>query len=135
MDLRRSPVIRAWRRWRRPCDLPVPAHPVDTEEANRRFLMYGVLPLWCGPAMADWIMHRRSRIEETTGARESALHALMMTEAGIPVAMQILNRHPLPARTRSQSRNLIAILAPRFHILQLSGTFSFFSVERRLAGE
>ncbi|MFF4537049.1 diguanylate cyclase [Streptomyces aureus] len=35
--------------------------------------------------VADWVMHRRSDIEHTSGVRESAVHALMMTEAGIPV--------------------------------------------------
>ncbi|MFI9258275.1 diguanylate cyclase [Streptomyces sioyaensis] len=90
MDLRHSPVVRAWQQWRRPRDLAVPARSFDTEGANRRFLMYGVLPLWCVPAVADWIMHRRTRIEDTTGMRESALHALMMTEAGVPVAMGLL---------------------------------------------
>ncbi len=90
MDLRHSPVVRAWRRWRRPPDLPVRPHSTDVEDVNRRFLMYGVLPLWFVPAVADWIMHRRTRIEDTSGVRESALHALMMTEAGIPVAMGLL---------------------------------------------
>ncbi|MFI0904466.1 diguanylate cyclase [Streptomyces sioyaensis] len=42
------------------------------------------------PAVADWIRHRRTHIEDTAGTRESALHALMMTEAGIPVAMGLL---------------------------------------------
>nr|WP_232546618.1 diguanylate cyclase [Streptomyces antimycoticus] len=86
------PVTRAWRRWRRPRDLEVPRNAVDVEDANRRFLMYGVMPLWFVPAVADWIMHRRTRIEETSGTRESAIHALMMTEAGIPVAMGLLAR-------------------------------------------
>ncbi|MGW7488237.1 diguanylate cyclase [Streptomyces sp. NPDC054786] len=90
MNLRHGPVLRAWHRWRRPRDLSVPARSFDAEDANRRFLMYGVLPLWCVPAVADWIMHRRTHIEDTTGTRESALHALMMTEAGIPVAMGLL---------------------------------------------
>ncbi|QKV97372.1 diguanylate cyclase [Streptomyces sp. NA02950] len=67
-------------------------NPVDVETTNRRFLMYGVLPLWFVPAVADWMMHRRTRIEHTSGTRESALHALMMTEAGIPVAMGLLAR-------------------------------------------
>ncbi|WP_236076132.1 diguanylate cyclase [Streptomyces coffeae] len=65
---------------------------MNVEDANRRFLMYGVLPLWFVPAVADWIMHRRTRIEHTSGTRESALHALMMTEAGVPVAMGLLAR-------------------------------------------
>ncbi|BBJ46614.1 hypothetical protein SSPO_093320 [Streptomyces antimycoticus] len=92
MTLSRMPVTRAWRRWRRPRDLEVPRNAVDVEDANRRFLMYGVMPLWFVPAVADWIMHRRTRIEETSGTRESAIHALMMTEAGIPVAMGLLAR-------------------------------------------
>ncbi|GHJ26298.1 hypothetical protein TPA0910_07310 [Streptomyces hygroscopicus subsp. sporocinereus] len=92
MTLFRSPASRAWRRWRRPRDLKVPRKPVDVEDANRRFLMYGVMPLWFVPAVADWLMHRRTRIEHTSGIRESALHALMMTEAGVPVAMGLLAR-------------------------------------------
>ncbi|WP_079150403.1 diguanylate cyclase [Streptomyces hygroscopicus] len=92
MTLSRSPASRAWRRWRRPRDLKVPRKPVDVEDANRRFLMYGVMPLWFVPAVADWLMHRRTRIEHTSGTRESALHALMMTEAGVPVAMGLLAR-------------------------------------------
>ncbi|AJZ84331.1 MULTISPECIES: hypothetical protein [Streptomyces] len=92
MTLSRMPVTRAWRRWRRPRDLEVPRNAVDVEDANRRFLMYGVMPLWFVPAVADWIMHRRTRIEETSGTKESAIHALMMTEAGIPVAMGLLAR-------------------------------------------
>ncbi|MEU5728240.1 diguanylate cyclase [Streptomyces antimycoticus] len=92
MTLSRMPVTRAWRRWRRPRDLKVPRNAVDVEDANRRFLMYGVMPLWFVPAVADWIMHRRTRIEETSGTKESAIHALMMTEAGIPVAMGLLAR-------------------------------------------
>ncbi|MGW9032546.1 diguanylate cyclase [Streptomyces sp. NPDC055722] len=32
-------------------------------------------------------MHRRTRIEQTSGVKESAVHALLMTEAGIPVVM------------------------------------------------
>ncbi|MGW7692191.1 diguanylate cyclase [Streptomyces asiaticus] len=92
MTLSRSPVTRAWRRWRRPRDLEVPRNAVDVEDANRRFLMYGVMPLWFVPAVADWLMHRRTRIEETSGTKESAIHALMMTEAGVPVAMGLLAR-------------------------------------------
>ncbi|MFF2147015.1 hypothetical protein [Kitasatospora sp. NPDC058190] len=55
------------------------------EDASRRFLLYGVLPLWFAPAVADWAMHRRTRIEDTSGLRESLVHTLMMAEAGGPV--------------------------------------------------
>jgi hypothetical protein len=77
-----------WRDWRRGPDLPVGAPPGpgdDVEQAARRLLLYGVLPLWFVPSVADWAMHRRTGIEDTTGVRESAVHALMMAEAGVPV--------------------------------------------------
>ncbi|MFD5394196.1 diguanylate cyclase [Streptomyces sp. NPDC127097] len=92
MDLHRSPVARAWRHWRRPADRSVPRRSLDAEDTSRRFLMYGVMPLWFVPSVADWVMHRRTRIEETSGVRESAVHALMMAEAGVPVAMGLLAR-------------------------------------------
>ncbi|MGP3770586.1 diguanylate cyclase [Streptomyces sp. SDT5-1] len=79
--------------------MPTPTPPVldtppaaEIETASRRFLLYGLLPLWVVPGIADWWMHRRTRIEHTTGVRESAVHALMMTEAGVPVALGLLAR-------------------------------------------
>ncbi|MCS0636887.1 diguanylate cyclase [Streptomyces sp. LP05-1] len=85
MRIRRRTTLSRWRHWRSGPPLRVPAGADDVENASRRFLMYGVLPLWFVPAVADWIMHRRTGIEHTTGVRESAVHALMMTEAGVPV--------------------------------------------------
>ena len=46
---------------------------------------YVLLPAWIVPGVLDWWFHRRTRIEATAGARESALHLLMQAEAGIPV--------------------------------------------------
>jgi hypothetical protein len=83
-----------WRGWRSAPDQPIGradglaaalGADDDAEAAARRLLLYGVLPLWCAPSLADWAMHRRTRIEDTTGVRESAVHALMMAEAGVPV--------------------------------------------------
>jgi len=48
-------------------------------------LMYFVLPLWLAAGFADWLCHRATHIETTTGAKESILHILMFTEAGIPL--------------------------------------------------
>jgi hypothetical protein len=84
MRIRRSTLSR-WQRWRSGPSLRVPPGADDVENASRRFLLYGVLPLWFVPAVADWVMHRRTDIEHTSGVRESAVHALMMTEAGVPV--------------------------------------------------
>ncbi|MFD0273099.1 diguanylate cyclase [Kitasatospora sp. NPDC127111] len=76
-----------WRGWRSRPDLPVDRSADDVENASRRFLLYGVLPLWFAPAIADWTMHRRTRIEDTSGLRESLIHTLMMAEAGGPVVL------------------------------------------------
>jgi hypothetical protein len=70
------------------------------EEAGRRFLLLGLLPLWVVPGLADWWMHRRTHIERTSGAKESMVHALMMTEAGVPVVVGLLARvNPLVLTT------------------------------------
>jgi hypothetical protein len=54
-------------------------------EVTRNFLMGFVLPLWLTAGVADWICHRGSDIETTTGTKESLLHLAMLTEAAIPV--------------------------------------------------
>jgi hypothetical protein len=90
MNPRRNTLGPAGRPRRGPRLFRAPLQAMDVESANRRFLMYGVMPLWFVPSVADWIMHRRTRIEDTSGVPESAVHALMMTEAGIPIAMGLL---------------------------------------------
>jgi hypothetical protein len=57
------------------------------EDAVRRLLLGGVMPLWLGAGLADWYLHRRTRIEDTAGPRESALHSLMFAETGVPVLL------------------------------------------------
>ena len=47
---------------------PGPAHLRRTagiENATRRLLLAGVMPLWLGAGLADWYLHRRTRIEDT----------------------------------------------------------------------
>ncbi|GGW94098.1 hypothetical protein GCM10010383_24560 [Streptomyces lomondensis] len=46
---------------------------VDVGDATTRYLMYGLLPSWFVPGVADWVMHRRTRIEETAGTKESLI--------------------------------------------------------------
>lgn len=62
---------------------------VDVGDATTRYLLYGLLPSWFAPGLADWVMHRRTRIEETAGLKESLIHSLMMTEVGIPIALTL----------------------------------------------
>jgi hypothetical protein len=56
----------------------------EIEQGTRRLLQYAVVPLWIGAGLGDWVCHRRTKIEQTAGLKESAIHALMMSEAGIP---------------------------------------------------
>ncbi len=58
-----------------------------TEIAVRRLLVGGVFPLWLGAGLADWYLHRRTKIEETPGPRESLIHHLMFAETGAPVML------------------------------------------------
>lgn len=62
---------------------------VDVGDVTTRYLLYGLLPGWFLPGLADWVMHRRSRIEDTAGTKESLIHSLMMTEVGIPIALTL----------------------------------------------
>ncbi len=62
----------------------------DVEEATVRYLMYGLLPAWVVPGLVDWWLHRRTRIEDSPGTRESLIHSLMMAEVGAPIALTLL---------------------------------------------
>lgn len=48
-------------------------------------LMYLILPLWFAAGVADWLCHRASGIERTTGAKESLIHLLMLGEIAVPL--------------------------------------------------
>ena len=54
-------------------------------EVTRNVLMYFILPLWLACGFADWLCHRASNIATTSGAKESLIHLLMLTEMGIAV--------------------------------------------------
>ncbi len=52
-------------------------------------LMFFVLPLWVLAGFVDYLCHRASGIERANGAKESALHWLMVGEVGVPLVMAI----------------------------------------------
>ena len=52
-------------------------------------LMYFILPLWLAAGFADWLCHRATHIESTTGAKESVIHLLMFAEVGLPLLAAI----------------------------------------------
>ena len=51
------------------------------------YLLYFVLPLWIATGFADWVFHRQTQIERTSGLKESVLHILQMIEVGVPALM------------------------------------------------
>ena len=64
--------------------------PADVAAAARGYLLYVLLPLWLVPGFGDYLYHRRSKIERTSGTHESLLHSLQMTTIGIPVLLALL---------------------------------------------
>jgi hypothetical protein len=55
----------------------VPAGPDETQ----RFVLF-LLPIWVLAGVADYLWHRHTRIETTSGTEESLTHALMISEMG-----------------------------------------------------
>lgn len=62
----------------------------DERHTAESALMYVVLPLWAIAGFGDYVCHRRSKIEETSGTHESLTHSLMMAALGIPSAFALL---------------------------------------------
>jgi hypothetical protein len=48
-----------------------------------QFMFWVLLPLWFGAGVADYVLHRRTDIEHTSGASESWLHVLQALQIGI----------------------------------------------------
>jgi len=60
---------------------------MDAELLTRNFLFFFILPPWVVAGFIDWMTHRKSDIEHTSGLKESATHMLEMIEAAIPVIL------------------------------------------------
>jgi len=56
----------------------------------RKFIAYVMLPAWVVPGLLDWYWHRRTKIEQNSGALESLMHLLMAGEAGAGVMAGLL---------------------------------------------
>jgi hypothetical protein len=57
----------------------------DVAAAARRFLNFVLLPGWMVWGFADYLCHRRSDIEHTSGTHESLTHVLMIATTGVGV--------------------------------------------------
>src|SRR4051794_18012275 len=60
---------------------------VTIEQAIHELICWFILPLWFGAGFADYLFHRRTHIERTSGVRESLIHHLMLAEVGLPLIM------------------------------------------------
>jgi hypothetical protein len=58
---------------------------MPTDAVLTAMLMYGVVPAWLVAGPADWLCHRRQRIEANSGVKESLLHILQFVEVGVPL--------------------------------------------------
>jgi hypothetical protein len=59
-------------------------------ELHQRLIWFAVgvlLPLWLAAGVLDYVCHRRSAIEQTSGFRESALHLLQAAELAVALAV------------------------------------------------
>jgi hypothetical protein len=63
--------------------LPIPVLIFD-------LILYGLLPLWLIMGFLDYYCHRRTKIEENAGIKESFFHALMGVQIGIPIFLGLL---------------------------------------------
>lgn len=53
-------------------------------------LLFLFLPLWGVAGFVDWCCHRATKIEVTSGLKESLLHSLMGVQAAIPILLCLL---------------------------------------------
>ena len=55
----------------------------------RHYLLFFILPLWILAGLIDYVLHRRTHIEDNAGTRESLLHSLQLAEAGVPLLLAL----------------------------------------------
>jgi hypothetical protein len=58
---------------------------MDYRELLLNFVWYVLFPVWILAGLADYLCHRRSDIEHTSGFKESVLHVLQAAEVGVPL--------------------------------------------------
>jgi hypothetical protein len=50
------------------------------DDPMRKLMVYLMMPAWLGGGLVDYLLHRRSKIETTSGFSEALIHSAMMTE-------------------------------------------------------
>lgn len=62
---------------------------MDTNNKIMNLILFVILPLWGISGFLDWICHKKTNIEKTSGLKESLIHALMGIQIGIPIVLGI----------------------------------------------
>ena len=63
---------------------------IDTAQLLINFLLFVLLPIWGIAGFADWLCHRFTHIESTSGLKESLMHSLMGVQIAIPILLCLL---------------------------------------------
>ena len=63
---------------------------METQNLLINMILYGILPLWGISGFIDWMCHRATGIEHTSGLKESLIHSLMGIQLGIPIILCLL---------------------------------------------
>jgi hypothetical protein len=58
---------------------------MDQTQFAQATRLYFILPLWLAAGFADYLCHRASHIEKTSGYKETLLHLLMFAEIAVPL--------------------------------------------------
>jgi hypothetical protein len=75
--------------WNRTGRADVSWDQMSHSEVAELALLYFVLPLWLAAGFADYLCHRASSIELTSGYKESLIHLLMFAEVAVPLLAAI----------------------------------------------
>jgi hypothetical protein len=59
----------------------------DPRQLLLNLILYGLLPLWGVAGFIDWCCHRATKVESTSGLKESLVHSLMGIQLGIPILL------------------------------------------------
>lgn len=65
---------------------------MSSEPLLLALLVWGIFPLWLMAGGADWLCHRASRIDRTSGVRESLFHLVMFAQIALPVVAALFLR-------------------------------------------
>lgn len=62
----------------------------DPRQLLLNLILYGLLPLWGVAGFIDWCCHRATKVESTSGLKESLVHSLMGIQLGVPILLCLM---------------------------------------------